>query len=51
MKEAMEYGNHKSAKETEEFCVELVSKDATLSYSAVFPVSCAEKISNSEIYP
>ena len=51
MKEAMEYGNHKSAKENEELCVELASKDATLGYSAVFPVSCAEKIANGEIYP
>ena len=51
MMEAMEYGNHKSAKENEELCVELASKDATLGYSAVFPVSCAEKIANGEIYP
>ena len=51
MKDAMEYGNHKSAKENEELCVELASKDATLGQSAVFPVSCAEKIANGEIYP
>ena len=51
MQEAMKYGNHKSAKENEALCLELAAKDATLGYGAVFPVSCAEKIANGEVYP
>ena len=44
MKEAIRYDKHKSTKENEEVCLELAAKDAALSYGAVFPVACAEKI-------
>ena len=32
-------------------CLELAAKDASLGYGAVFPISCAEKIENGEVYP
>ena len=51
LQEAIKYGNHKSAKENEALCLELAAKDATCGYGAVFPVACADKIANGEVYP
>ena len=51
MADALAYDNHKSATENEDICEKMAAKDADLGYSAVFPVDCAAKIANGDVYP
>ena len=51
MRQALAYGNHKSAKDRPECCIKLMGNDADLAYSACFLLECDEKIVNGEVYP
>ena len=51
LRRALAYGNHKSAKDRPEACLELMEKDADLGYSACFPLEHTKNIVNGELYP
>ena len=51
LRRALAYGNHKSAKDRPEACLELMEKEADLGYSACFPLEHAKNIVNRELYP